>query len=87
MAEVAASELNQPAGTIEHDDRKLLAHLGLNTVRTRFAEPTWQAFWRITVGSESPANVAADLGISVRAVYQAKYRVLNTIRQELADLL
>ena len=47
----------------------------------------WQAFWRITVGSESPANVAADLGLSLRAVYQAKYRVLNTIRQELADLL
>lgn len=87
LAEVAAAELDPPNGAIEEDDRKLLAHMGLNAVRARFADPTWQAFWRITVGSESPASVAADLGISLRAVYQAKYRVLNTIRQELADLL
>lgn len=87
LAELAAAEpdgLEEPA---DADDRNLLTHLGLNAVRGRFADLTWQAFWRITVGSESPAHVAADLGLSLRPVYQAKYRVLSTIHQELTDLM
>jgi len=87
LAELAAADSGPRVEAFEDDDRKLLAHLGLNAVRTRFAEPTWRAFWRITVGSESPADVAADMGLSLRAVYQAKYRVLSTIRQELSDLM
>jgi RNA polymerase sigma-70 factor, ECF subfamily len=87
LAQVAAAEPDGLDEPIEEDDRKLLAHLGLNAVRARFADSTWQAFWRIAVGGETPANVAADLGLSLRAVYQAKYRVLNTIRRELSDLL
>lgn len=87
LAELAAADTDRADEPPEVDDRKLLAHLGLNAVRSRFANDTWQAFWRVTVGSESPANVAADLGLSLRAVYQAKYRVLSTIRQELTDLI
>jgi hypothetical protein len=39
------------------------------------------------VGREAGVDVSADLGMSVQAVYQAKYRVLRTVREELSGLL
>lgn len=59
---------------------------GLELVRAEFEERTWQAFWRVTVDSRSPADVAQELGMTVAAVHQAKYRVLRRLRQQLGDL-
>jgi RNA polymerase sigma-70 factor (ECF subfamily) len=58
----------------------------LELVRSEFEARTWDAFWRTTVDGQSPADVAADLGMSVAAVYQAKSRVLRRLRQELGGL-
>lgn len=55
----------------------------LDLVRNDFEERTWQAFWRAAVEGDTPADVAADLGISVWAVYKARARVLSRLRQEL----
>ena len=54
----------------------------LELVRNDFEERTWQAFWRAAVEGDTPADVAADLGISVWAVYKARARVLGRLRQE-----
>ena len=59
----------------------------LETLQDRFAKKNWDAFWRTTVKGESGKDVAGDLGMSVPAVYQAKYRILQRIRQELNDLI
>ena len=64
-----------------------LLHRGLELVRADFEERTWQAFWRCTIEGHPAAEVAADLGMRVDAVYQAKARVLRRLRQELGDLL
>ncbi len=40
----------------------------------------WESFARCTLQGESPQEVAAELGISVDAVYQHKSRVLKEIR-------
>ncbi len=58
----------------------------LETIRAEFETRTWEAFWRVSVGGQSPAHVATDLGISVAAVYMAKYRVLRRFRQVLGEL-
>jgi RNA polymerase sigma-70 factor (ECF subfamily) len=52
-----------------------------------FESRTWQAFWRTAVEGDAPADVAADLGISVWAVYKARSRVLSKLRAEFQDLL
>ena len=39
------------------------------------------------IEGQSPAHIAADLGMSVQAVYQAKSRVLRRLRRELGELL
>jgi len=58
----------------------------LELVRGEFQERTWQAFWRVAVDDCTPADVAAEIGITVNSVYLAKSRVLRRLREELGDL-
>lgn len=57
----------------------------LDAVRAEFEPRTWEAFWRIVVDEQSPADVAAAMGMTLPAVYKAKSRVLQRLRRELAD--
>jgi hypothetical protein len=50
------------------------------------AERTWTAFWLLAVEGCQAAAVAADLGMSVGAVYIARSRVLRRLREEFCDL-
>jgi RNA polymerase sigma-70 factor (ECF subfamily) len=63
-----------------------LLHRALEIIRSEFEERTWQAFYRATVDGKATADIAQDLGMTPRAVRQAKYRVLQRLRRELADL-
>jgi len=54
----------------------------LETVRPHFQATTWKAFTRVALDSASPEAVAAELGITVNAVFIAKSRVLTRLRQE-----
>lgn len=65
----------------------LLERLALDLIRAEFESRTWEAFWQVTVGGRSAAEVGDSLGMTKRAVRQAKYRVLRRLRQELADLM
>jgi RNA polymerase sigma-70 factor, ECF subfamily len=67
-------------------DDTLLAQRVVELIRPEVEYRTWQAFWRLTVDGQSGLEVAAELGMSLRAVYQAKYRVLQRIRQESGGL-
>jgi RNA polymerase sigma-70 factor, ECF subfamily len=58
----------------------------LEMIRAEFENRTWEAFWRVSVGGQSPADVATQLGMSTWAVYKAKSRVLTRFRQVLAEL-
>lgn len=64
-----------------------LAHRALSLMRTDFAESTWKACWETAVAGRSAADVARELGLSIGAVYAAKFRVLNRLRRELEGLL
>jgi RNA polymerase sigma-70 factor (ECF subfamily) len=67
--------------------RQDLVHRALLLLRSEFEERTWQAFWRAAVEEHPPAEIAADLGISVNAVYLARSRVLRRLRAEFAEVL
>lgn len=58
----------------------------LDLIRSEFEPTTWQAFWLSTVEKQSGAEIAAALGLTKQAVYQAKYRVTQRLREELAGL-
>ncbi|MEI8371332.1 MAG: sigma-70 family RNA polymerase sigma factor [Planctomycetota bacterium] len=54
--------------------------------RAEFEPKTWEAFWRTIVEQQSPQEVAEELKTRVTAVYQAKYRVLQRLRQLFDEL-
>ena len=58
----------------------------LGLVRHEFEDRTWRAFWRVTVEGHSPAEVAAEMGITPSAIRQAKSRVLRRLKEELGEL-
>ncbi len=62
------------------DRRELLAR-GMEEARGRVEARTWEAFRRTAVADEPAADVARDLGMSLVAVYKAKSRVLELIRE------
>ena len=69
----------------EHDK-----HVGrrlLELIEPQFEPRTWQAFRRVALDGVAADAVAAELGVSVNAVFIAKSRVLARLRQEGAGLL
>ena len=83
-------ELEDPHSTLsqlwdrEHD--RHVAHRLLELIEPEFEAATWQAFQRLAVDGLGPTAVAAELAISLNAVYLAKYRVLRGLRQEMQGL-
>jgi len=49
-------------------------------VRREITENTWQAFWRTAFEGQPGKQVAADLGLTVGAVYHARSRVLVRLK-------
>jgi len=74
----ADSSTSPPSGGIGE-----VAQRVVQLVRPTVEERTWRAFWAITVDGRPAADVAQELGMSVPAVYKAKYRVIRQIRREL----
>src|SRR5262249_42610948 len=69
----------------EHDPhvaRRLLA-----AIQPDFEPTTWLAFQRTTLEGIQPAVVAAELGVTVNAVFIAKSRVLRRLRREMKGLV
>lgn len=64
-----------------------LAKRALALIQTEFEPKTAQAFWAVAVSGLTPQQAAADLGMSLAAVYKAKSRLLSRLRQELDGLL
>lgn len=75
----------------ENDEERSVSEQGvtlrtLDLIRSEFEPNTWQAFWLSTVEKKSGSEIAEALGMTKQAVYQAKYRVTQRLREELAGL-
>jgi RNA polymerase sigma-70 factor (ECF subfamily) len=70
----------------EQEYQRQLFHCAAEVVRSEVEPHTWQAFWAAAVEGRPPKLVAADLGISVAAVYMAKSRVMARIKQKVREL-
>ncbi len=67
------------------DVERSLVQRAVTIIHTEFERNTWQAFWRATVEGHRTDMIAGDLGMTTKAVRQAKYRVLRRLGGELAD--
>jgi RNA polymerase sigma-70 factor (ECF subfamily) len=57
----------------------------LELIRSEFEDRSWEAFRRLVLEGQRPADVAADLGMSRSAVYVIKSRILRRLRDVLGD--
>jgi RNA polymerase sigma-70 factor (ECF subfamily) len=87
LAEVAQAETPPPETDDPEEELTGLYHRALELVRGEFEARTWQAFWRVAVEGQAPAEIAADLGMTASAVRKAKSRVLLRLREEVGDLI
>lgn len=67
--------------------RQHLIARALEIMQFEFEPTTWQACWQTTVEDRPASDVAAELKITLNAVYVARSRVLRRLREELRDLL
>jgi RNA polymerase sigma-70 factor (ECF subfamily) len=82
-------EEDRPADSEEsaaEDDRLTVYRRAVELILSGYEERTRQAFLRVVVEQQPPADVARDLGLTVNAVYLAKSRILRRIREELQGL-
>ena len=84
LADAASSE---EIPFFEEEYRQALVSRALHLMRTDFEPTTWRACWEFVVGGRPAAQVAAELGLSINAVYLAKSRVLRRLREQLDGLL
>src|SRR5262249_59612374 len=70
----------------EAEYRAYLVRRALELMQAEFQPTTWRAFWECVTAERPAAAVAAELGLSVDAVYAAKSRVLRRLRRELEGL-
>ncbi len=90
QAQLANLPDTAPDSAAEAEDateRTLLVRRALDLVRPEFRPQTWQAAWLVVVDGRSPADTAAELGLSNGAVRTAKSRVLARLRRILAELV
>jgi RNA polymerase sigma-70 factor (ECF subfamily) len=79
-----ASDLNQ---LWEREHNAFVVWRVLQLLETKFTLSTWQASRRVVLDGAKPADVAAELDMSVNAVHLAKWRVLRRARREIAGLI
>jgi len=70
----------------ERDYRQYLVARALAVMQREFEPNTWRACWLVTAEGRTPAEAAAELQMTVGAVYTARCRVLARLRIELAGL-
>lgn len=82
-AECAAVDVSEAELTLEHR-RQVFRWAAAGAAET-FAESTWQAFWQTAVEGKSAGQVAEEFEISVGAVYTARSRVMQFMKQRVQD--
>jgi RNA polymerase sigma factor (sigma-70 family) len=71
----------------EREYRLRLARQGMEVIRADFSETSWKAFQMLAVQGRPVAEVAEELGISADAAHAARRRVIDRLRELLADFL
>jgi len=84
-------ELEDPNSSLSQEwdaehDRYVVRRL-LELIGPRFQPTTLEAFRKVVLEGQKPAQVAAELGISVNAVFLGKSKILRVLRQELDGLI
>ena len=67
-------------------DRAAVLGRAVALLREQFEPSTWKAFWATVAEGRDPAAVAEELGVTRWAVYKARARVLQRLREQMEGL-
>jgi RNA polymerase sigma-70 factor, ECF subfamily len=67
-------------------EKFILYNRAVELIESSFEPSSRRAFW-LVIGGQKPKDVAAELGMTVAAVYLAKSRILQRLRSEFRGLL
>jgi RNA polymerase sigma factor (sigma-70 family) len=81
LLEARPSPSPEDTALFEAEYKRQLFRWAAERVRGEFRGTTWAAFWETGVEGKKAEVVAANLGMSIGAVYMAKSRVVARIRQ------
>ena len=83
---------DQPAPAVDEEEvwrqeyRQRLFNWAATKVEAAVEPKTWQAFWQTATLGRGAKDVAAELGLSLAAVYMARSRVLARIKAEIEQV-
>ena len=83
-------EITSPDAVEEMDEREYQLRLTrqcLEVIRSDFSQQTWDAFRLLAVDGRPVEGVMSELGITADTAHSARRRVLERLREELADFL
>lgn len=83
-------EVAEPPGPdsfAEVEYRQQLVARAIELMQADFQPATWKAFWELVVNGRPAADIARELNLSPNAIYLARGRVLQRLRQELDGLV
>jgi RNA polymerase sigma-70 factor (ECF subfamily) len=83
----ALAAVADPALPGEAEELRALVRNALVLIQGQFSAETWQAFREHAMAGRPAAEVAAELGLTVNAVYLARSRVLRRLREKLQGLI
>ena len=84
MSSLACPDQAEALWETEHN--RHLVSRALAVMQSEFHLSTWQACWEFVFHERPAAEVARELGITENAVDIAKSRVLQRLRERLAEL-
>jgi RNA polymerase sigma-70 factor, ECF subfamily len=87
MANLPAPDpIKQADADAEEAEKNILYHRAVELVELSFEPNSRRVFW-LLIGGRTGKEVAAELDMSVRAVFVAKARILKRLREEFAGIL
>lgn len=81
-----AQEDAQTTAELVLETRRELFRYAAEQIRDEFAPTTWDMFWKTEVNGKSVAEVAEELGRTPGAVYVARCRVMQRLRQRVQEV-
>ena len=85
LVDALPAESTSTADDFSIEYRRAVFRWAAAIVKQQVTPSTWEAFWRTRIEDESTEAVAADLSISIGAVYIARSRVMARLQQQATE--
>ena len=77
---------DETTGQVMEESRRQALRWAAEEIRNEFTEVTWAMFWLTSIEGESVAQVARQQGKTPGAVYMARFRVMQRLKEKVLEV-